>query len=200
MSLDYLISTWGYAAVAAGTFFEGETVLVLGSFAAHRGYLEWPWVIVSGFIGSFTGDQLYFHIGRARGRKAIARIPSWQAKSERVFALLRRNETLAILGFRFLFGLRTVTPFILGASGVSPLRFLLLNMLGAAVWAGTFGSLGYLFGYTMELLLGNLKHYELLLFALIAGAGVLAWLLRTASRVHRGRKGAQDRVSPPPGH
>jgi len=182
MSLEYLISTWGYAAVAVGTFFEGETILILGSFASHRGYLQLPWVMFSGFLGSLTGDQLYFHIGRARGRPAIAKVPAWQAKSARVFALLQRNEALAILGFRFLFGLRTVTPFIIGASGVSPLRFLLLDMLGAALWAGAFGTLGYLFGYSLEILLGDLKRYELLLFALIAVAGALAWLLRALRR------------------
>ncbi|SPD74464.1 hypothetical protein PITCH_A230150 [uncultured Desulfobacterium sp.] len=37
MSLEEIISTYGYAAIVAGTFFEGETILVIGGFAAHRG-------------------------------------------------------------------------------------------------------------------------------------------------------------------
>jgi len=46
MSLEELISTYGYAAIGIGTFLEGETILILVGFAAHRGYLELPWVIV----------------------------------------------------------------------------------------------------------------------------------------------------------
>jgi membrane protein DedA with SNARE-associated domain len=40
--LESLIDTYGYPAVLVGTFFEGETVLVLGGFASHRGYLACP--------------------------------------------------------------------------------------------------------------------------------------------------------------
>lgn len=36
MSLEELISTYGYAAGGIGTFLEGETILILGGFAAHR--------------------------------------------------------------------------------------------------------------------------------------------------------------------
>jgi membrane protein DedA with SNARE-associated domain len=53
------ISAYGYYAVEAGTFFEGETVLVLAGFAAHRGYLELPLVIACAFAGE-TGSVLAF--------------------------------------------------------------------------------------------------------------------------------------------
>ena len=80
-----------------------------------------------------------------------------------------------ILGFRFLYGLRTVTPFIIGASKVSPIRFLLLSTLGASLWAIVIGTLGYLFGNTLEIILGDIKRYELLVFVLISGSGIIVW-------------------------
>ena len=46
-----------------------------------------------------------------------------------------------ILGFRFVYGLRTVTPFVLGAAGTRPGRFLALNALGAAAWSVAVGLL-----------------------------------------------------------
>jgi membrane protein DedA with SNARE-associated domain len=52
VTLESIIETYGYWALLVGTFFEGETVLVLGGFAAHRGYLTLPWVILAAFIGS----------------------------------------------------------------------------------------------------------------------------------------------------
>ena len=62
--IQTLIQNYGYWAVFVGTFIEGETILLLGGFAAHRGYLALPWVIVAAFFGSLCGDQLFFFLGR----------------------------------------------------------------------------------------------------------------------------------------
>ena len=177
MSLEELISTYGYTAVGVGTFLEGETILILGGFAAHRGYLELPWVIVCAFFGTLFGDQLFFYIGRTKGKSALEKRPHWKTKSEKVFRLLDRHQILLILGFRFLYGLRTVTPFIIGASKIAPTRFLILNILGASLWAIIIGTMGYLFGHTLEIIIGDIKQYELLAFSMLAGIGMISWLI-----------------------
>jgi len=90
--IEQLISTHGYIILLAGTFLEGETVLIIAGFLAHRGYLELPWVIVVAFIGTLAGDQLYFFMGREKGLKYLTKRPTWQAKAERVFEFLRNHE------------------------------------------------------------------------------------------------------------
>jgi membrane protein DedA with SNARE-associated domain len=175
--LEEWITRYGYAAIFAGTFAEGETILVLAGFAAHRGYLELPWVITSAFIGTLLGDQVFFYIGRAKGITFLETHPTWNARAKRVFAILDRHQTLLILGFRFLYGLRTVTPFLLGASRVPRLHFLIFNLLGAAIWALLIGLSGYIFGQALELLIGDVKRYELWLFAGLAGGGLLVWCI-----------------------
>ena len=177
MSLEELVSTYGYAAIGIGTFLEGETILIVGGFAAHRGFLELPWVIFCAFFGTLFGDQLYFYIGRSQGKAFLEKRPAWKSKSEKVFLLLDQHQTWLILGFRFLYGLRTITPFIIGASRVSPLRFLVLNIIGALVWAIVIGVSGYLFGHTLELIVDDIKQYELWVFTAIAGLGVLIWFI-----------------------
>jgi membrane protein DedA with SNARE-associated domain len=176
MSLEELVSTYGYAAIGIGAFLEGETILVLGGFSAHRGYLELPWVIFYAFLGSFIGDQAYFYIGRAKGKELLVKFPRMQSKSKKVFSLLSRHQILMILGFRFLYGLRTVTPFMLGAAKISPPRFFILNFIGASVWAIVIGTMGYLFGQVMEILIDDLKRYEWRLFVVIAVVGLAIWL------------------------
>lgn len=175
MSLEQLISTYGYAAIAIGTFLEGETVLVLGGFAAHQGYLELPWVLASAFLGALSGDQLYFYIGRIRGHWVLEKRPHWKSKSEKIFSLLIKHQVLLILGFRFLYGLRTVTPFVLGAGKVSPFRFMCLDMLGTFTWAVVIGLMGYLFGQALQAALGNIRRYELWIFLGLAMLGVIIW-------------------------
>lgn len=177
MSLEELISTYGYAAIGIGTFFEGETILVIGGFAAHRSYLELPWVIVSAFLGTLFGDQLYFYIGHIKGKSAIEKRPHWKVKSAKVLALLDKYPIWFILGFRFIYGLRTITPFLIGASNISPKRFLVFNIIGASIWSVTFGVMGYLFGSALEIIIGNIKKYELLVFVMLSLIGLVIWLM-----------------------
>jgi len=141
--IEHYIVRWGYAAIVVGTFFEGETVLVLGGAMAHRGLLSLPGVALSAFAGSLAGDQLWFLLGRRGGRLALAHRLRWQTQATRVNHWITRYGTTFVVGFRFIYGLRSVSPLILGASGYPPLRFLWLNIAGAALWAMCFSALGW---------------------------------------------------------
>jgi len=183
--LESLLTSYGYPILLIGTFLEGETILVLGGVAAQLGYLSLPWVIVCGFAGTLFGDQLYFYLGRRHGGAWLARRPGWKARSQRVHRIMERYPVLLILGFRFLYGLRTVTPFALGTSRVSYPLFTLLNVIGAAVWAAAIALAGFYFGHGVELLLGEIRHYEIEVMAFVGIAGIVAWtviLLRRRSR------------------
>lgn len=182
MFIEQLISSYGYIAIGIGTFFEGETILVMAGFAAHRGYLELHWVILSAMVGTFFGDQLYFYTGRTKGTGYLENRPYWKAKSAKVLRLIEKNQILLILGFRFLYGVRTVTPFLIGASKIAPSRFLLLNSFSASVWAIAIGTLGYLFGYTLENMITEIKHYELLTLAVLAAVGIGIWSVHVISK------------------
>lgn len=177
MILETLIRTYGYWAVLVGTFLEGETILVLGGLSAHLGYLKLSWVIAAAFCGTLAGDQLYFFLGRRHGRSWLERRPSWRARVAKVTALLERHQTWLTLGFRFLYGLRTVTPFAIGLSGVSAVRFALLNAIGALAWATAIAVLGYAFGRAVEAVIGEVKRYEVEIMGLVIMGGAAAWLL-----------------------
>lgn len=178
MSLQELISNYGYLTITVGTFLEGETVLILGGLAAHRGFLLLPLVVACAFLGAFCGNQLYFHIGRHKGASFLANRPVWQKKSEKIFAIAEKHQNLLILGFSFTYGLRTVTPFLLGVAKISAVKFFLLSMIGTFAWASIVGSLGYFFGYALTSMFGNIKQYEPAIFATLAGFAVAFWLIR----------------------
>ncbi len=177
MSIEQLITDYGYPVLLIGTLLEGETIVVLAGFLAHRGYLSLQWVILVAFLGTFASDQFFFHLGRRKGGGFLEKKISWQTKSRKVFDLLQRHQTPVIIGFRFLYGLRTITPFVLGMSGVSTYRYLLLNGLGAFLWATAIACLGYAFGNLLELLLEEMRRYERLAAAGICIAGFVVWVV-----------------------
>ena len=180
--LTDLIEQYGYLVVFVGTFFEGETVLVLGGFAAYQGHLQLPGVMLTAFLGSYAGDQLWFHLARRYGRGWLARRPHLLARVERVRVRLGRHTDFFVLTFRFLYGIRSVGPMALALSGYPPRRFLLLNGIAAAVWAVAVGWAGYLFGHAFELMLGEVKDIQLKILGAIAAAVIAAlighWVYR----------------------
>ena len=176
--MEAYIEHFGYLAVLVGTFLEGETVLVVAGFAAHRGYLQLFWVIFAAFAGTLFGDQLFYYIGRRHSQALLKWRPSWQPRIEKIEGLIKSHQILIILGFRFLYGMRTATPFALGIAKVPARVFVPLNVIGALVWAVSFGSLGYLFGKALENNIGSLKKAEIWIMVGIATIGGIIWLVR----------------------
>ncbi|MDX1488201.1 MAG: DedA family protein [Acidiferrobacterales bacterium] len=177
MTLESLVDHYGTVVIFIGTVLEGETIVLLGGFAAHRGYLSVWEVIVAAFAGTFAADQFYFFMGRRYGKTFLSRRPTWVDRLARVQKLIARYESVLIIGFRFLYGLRTVTPFVFGMSPVRRWRFFVLNAIGAFLWAIAITLCGYAFGVILEALIDELHRYEIFLFVLIAAIGALVWLV-----------------------
>jgi membrane protein DedA with SNARE-associated domain len=167
MTLESAVMDFGYPAIFLGTFLEGETILIIGGFAADRGYLSLQYVILAAFLGSLFGDQLYFLLGRYKGLSILVKFKNWEKRTARFQALMDRYGTFIILIFRFMYGLRTVAPFAIGLSNVTMRKFVILNIISAAVWATALGVLGYIFGRAFETVLRHMKWMELVLIALL---------------------------------
>ena len=167
LDLPALIDTYGYFAVALGAFLEGETVLALAGLAAHRGYLDFPLVVIVAAIAGFAGDQLYFHLGRHHGARILARYPDARARADKFDAMLARWHAPLIIGIRFMYGFRIVGPVLLGMGRVKHSTFVLYNALGALLWAPLITGIGFLFGEAIRAILHDLKDVE------IWGLGVL---------------------------
>ncbi|MBP8985855.1 MAG: DedA family protein [Syntrophobacterales bacterium] len=173
--LESFVSTYGYLAVLIGTFLEGETILMLGGFAAKQGYLSLPWVIAAAFAGSTCGDQFFFFLGRRHKEFMLTRRPYWKVQIDRAHRLFERYHALLILASRFLYGFRIVIPYVIGMSHVPVRYYVSLNLVGALVWAVLGGVLGYLFGNVLEILLGDVKEYEVLVMVSVIALWFLLW-------------------------
>ena len=90
-----------------------------------------------------------------------------------------------MLGFRFVYGMRTITPLILGMDGtIRVRRFILLNLIGAAIWSTVIATGGYFFGRVLKIFLTDIKHYELGLLLVVLLIGGTVRLVA----VHRARR------------
>lgn len=167
--LETFVTQYGYLAVLLGTFFEGETILAVAGFLAAQGYMDLPFVITLGFIGAFLGDQFFFYLGRRHGGRILENRPRLHRHVKKVHRLFDWGGPLWIIGFRFVYGLRMITPVVLGAGKISNRYFFLLNMIGSALWSIIVGVLGFLLGNAIRLFFHEARHYEFIMAGILLG-------------------------------
>lgn len=168
-----LLRDYGYYVILVWTFLEGETIVIIAGMFSGRLGLN-PWIIaLCAFIGSFLSDQIMFSLGKYKGESVLQRFPRLSANVDKAAALFKKYDIALILGFRFVYGVRNVTPILLGISGVSHRKFFFLNLIGAGVWALTFTFGGLYSGKTFMHLMTKLGHgvFYVLLASIIVIAG-----------------------------
>jgi membrane protein DedA with SNARE-associated domain len=184
----FLVS-YGLIVVYLGVIIEGESVLIAAGFLAHQGVMNPFAVFLAAFAGSVTGDQVMFYAGRYFAGSRMVQQQMARPLSAKVLDHIHRNEILFILSFRFIYGIRTISPIALGVAGVRPGLYAALNLVSAAVWAAVFTVAGYLFGQTIERFAGKLHHGHKLIIAGVLCLAVLVvfglargWLVRRQTR------------------
>lgn len=195
MSLEHLISQYGVLAVFLGAAFEGETAVFLGGVFAHRHFLTWWEAATAAALGSFAADQAWFFAGRYANRLAIVQRFLKSDAARRVNHLLEAHPTGFILAFRFIYGMRTVSPIAIGLTSVPAHRFVFLNFIAAIVWAVLITTIGYLFGNAVEALFGRLRLHLHLIITLAVIALVVVALL-WASRKYLATGLPRDHAGP----
>jgi len=179
-----------YAVVFVWTFFEGETIVLVGGAAARLFGAPDPLLLFAcAWIGSFLGDQCWFLLGRRYGRKLLDRRPKLAAKADKALALLDRHGVAFIMSFRFLYGVRNVASVSIGMSAMSWRRFATLNFVAAALWAASFVGGGYFLGALL-----GVKGVALLLLGIVVTA-LVAVLVRHWLRVRATRRAARPLVA-----
>jgi membrane protein DedA with SNARE-associated domain len=186
-ALSSPLEHYGLWAIALFVFLEdfgipvpGETVLIAGAVFAGSGRLNIVAVGVVGFVAAVAGDNIGYAIGRFGGRALVER---WGRhvfltkerldKAERFFT---RHGGKIIVVARFIEGLRQANGIIAGITGMRWLKFLAYNALGAALWVGTWVSVGYFAGQHITTVYNAISNYSL--YAAIAAVVVIAaWIL-----------------------
>lgn len=140
------VEQYGYWAVFAWTFLEGETVFVAAAALAAAGMLE-PWkVVVTAATGAYVGHLVFFAIGRWRGMAIIDAVPMLKRHYPKANTVLDKYAQWSVFIFQYLYGTRLVAAILFGCSSISFARFALLQTVNCITWAVIVYSAGHLLG------------------------------------------------------
>lgn len=186
MDMEELFIRYGYYLVLVWVSLHGATiVIVAGGLAAALGLK--PWLIVwCAFVGASISDQAIFSFSRYKGEKILEYFPFVAKKAKKISGIFDRHATGLVLVFRFIYGVRNITPVFLGMHGsLSTRKFFFLNLIGAFIWALTFTFGGFYAGKTflpMMNQVGKGMAYTVLAAFFLAGLWVIGSRILTRNR------------------
>lgn len=164
-----------YAFIFAYAASHALLMALFAGYAAQLGVLDLKMTLIYCFAGSFAGDVFRFWLARRYGEWLLARWPRISAHATTVKRLVDRHVLWLPLIHRFPYGIRGLGAFAYGLSKMSWGLFLILNLIGAAVWAVSMVLAGYAFGTVSDKVLGDTVSGLSLAMLVVFLAG--SWLL-----------------------
>lgn len=191
-TLDLFVRHYGAFAVglilaieALGAPAPGESLLIFASVLAARGEMSLPGLLFSAWIGSVTGDNIGYAIGRTLGRATISRygekIGLTKERMGAIEGVFRRYGGATVLFARFFNILRQLNGIVAGTLEMPWWRFLFFNAVGAALWVAAWVAAGTFFSEHLKDV-RRLAHHTWLLVPILAVACLILFLLFSRKR------------------
>ena len=152
-------------------FLPGDYLLFLTGVFVGTGFLKYAlltvllYLFLAAVLGSLTG----FLFGRYFGSNLENRPDRWYFKKKHIKSteeFFEKYGNQALIISRFLPYIRTFAPILAGISKMNYLKYLFLNIAGAALWVGLLVGGGYYFGVQFPWII-NYVHYVILFFLVI---------------------------------
>ena len=178
----------------------GETILIAAAIFAGAGRLNVVAVGIVGFVAAVLGDNIGFAIGHFGGRALALRWGKYifltEERLDRAEVFFNRHGGKIIVVARFIEGLRQANGIIAGISGMHWRRFLFFNAIGAALWVGTWVTIGYTAGNHINTIyhyITTYSYYALIAVVVLVVAFIIRHVLRRRRRsAQRGAREAQE--------
>lgn len=162
----------------------GETALIAAGAAAGAGKLSIWGVFGAAWIGSVLGDNIGYLIGHSLGRRAIiargGRIGITEERYAKAEKIIARYGFAVVIIARFVVLLRQLNGLVAGSAGMPWRRFIVANVIGAALWVGLWSFLAYHLGEEADILPVIWHHWHRIAAILgplliVTGSGYLLW-------------------------
>jgi membrane protein DedA with SNARE-associated domain len=155
-------------------FAQAEAVVVTAAVLAAQGHLNVWLIVLAAALGGLAGDNASYLLGSSIGCRAAGKLVS-RRRLQRARRGLHRRGGVLIMVARFIPVGRSVTTFAAGTLEMPWRRFLAVDAVAAALWAGYATCLGYV---------GGASFADSLWKPLAVALGI-ALLVTTAGEVYR---------------
>jgi membrane protein DedA with SNARE-associated domain/rhodanese-related sulfurtransferase len=165
---------------AIGLPIPAALALLIAGASSAKGPLDIGLVLLTSFLALLSGDVLLFLLGRRTGWWLLGLICRFSLTPDSCIlrsaeSFVRHGRTMLVLA-KFVPGINTLAPPLAGSMNMRLSQFLMLDVLGAALYAVAWCGAGFVFSDFLAVLTNGYS----------AGSRIFLWLLAIAVAIYIG--------------
>jgi len=140
------LSTYGYIILALYSFGGGMVALAGAAVLSSMGKMDITLSIAVASLFNFVGDSFLFYMGKENKHAVKGYLSKFKGRIHaRTVLMMRRFGWLAVFIQKYIYGVKTLVPIILGISRYDIRKFIFLNFFASILWGLVVGLLSYYF-------------------------------------------------------
>jgi len=173
--MEEFIQNWGYIALFLYSFGGGFLALAIAGAFSYAGNLDIYICIAVAGISNFIGSQVLFYMGKYYKQYAQDMLKNYKQKIALVKVLLKKYGIFIIFIQKYIYGIKTLIPLVMGISQFSIYKFTILNIFASFLWACIIGYVSFIAGEFMMNLADKFQYIGLIIVFVIIFLLIL-WL------------------------
>ncbi len=137
------LQTWGYLAIAFFSFGGSMLIIVTAAVFAYLGHIDLFTALAISAFSNFLGDNFLFYLGRYQKKDITKYLQKHRRKLAITRVLMKKYGDLAIFIQKFIYGVKTLIPIVMGLSSYNFRRFIIFNFFASIIFVTTIGLTSY---------------------------------------------------------
>ncbi len=139
------LATYGYIILAWYSFGGGMLGLIGAGILSSMGKMDIALSIAIATISNFIGDNVLFYLARTNKKEALKYFKKHKRKIAWTNLLMRKYGWLTVFLQKYVYGVKTLVPIIMGMSRYDIKKFILLNIPASILWGLVVGLISFYF-------------------------------------------------------
>jgi membrane protein DedA with SNARE-associated domain len=161
--MEELLREWGYLILFLYSFGGGFLALAVAGVLSYTGDMNLYVAMAVAATANVIGDQFLFYIARnnkEQAKQMMGKYHNYVAKTEN---MMIKFGSFAIILQKYIYGIKTLIPLVIGLTTFDTKKFFLFNLIGAIIWAIAVGYLAFSLGEVVINSLEEFKNYGLVI-------------------------------------
>jgi len=181
--MEQFIQDWGYVALFLYSFGGGFLALAIAGAFSYAGDLNiYITVIVAG-VSNFIGSQFLFYFAKYNKSYMDETVNKHRRKVAMVKTMLKKYGSFMIFIQKYIYGVKTLVPLVMGISAYNPFKYTVLNAIASAIWAIVIGYISFTAGKLLLSFADDFKYVGF--FTVLLVLGILVYSFKDKKKVKK---------------
>ena len=148
------LATYGYVILGYYSFGGGMLGLIGAGILSSMGKMDITTSIVIATVANFVGDTVLFYLAQTNKKEVQKYLTKHKRKIAWTNLLMRRYGWMVVFLQKYVYGVKTLVPIVMGLTKYDFKRFTLLNIPASILWGLVVGLVSYYFSTAVRSWIG----------------------------------------------